>query len=60
MIFTSSVELDERYATRTGQTVVIVRPLTEAEADPEVGPMFRVRFPDGFEGDAFEDELVGL
>jgi hypothetical protein len=45
----------EKLRERTGQTVEIIRPLTEA--DPEVGPMFRVRFPDGHENDAFGEEL---
>lgn len=43
---------------RSGQGVEILRPLTAQEADAgEVGPMFRVRFDDGFETDAFDDEL---
>ncbi len=46
------------YPERTGQTVDIVRPLTDAEHDrAEVGQMFRIRFDDGIEADAFEDEL---
>lgn len=46
---------------RTGQKVEILRPLTEKEADLfETGPMYRVRFPDGFESDAFEDELLDV
>lgn len=36
----------------------IVRPLTLDEADEEVGQMFKVRFDDGTEVDAFEDELT--
>lgn len=43
---------------RTGQAVEILRPLTSDEADlDEVGPMFRIRFSDGYETDAFEEEL---
>ena len=50
---------DSTYNDRTGQKVEVLRPLTEKEADLlETGPMFRVRFPDGLEIDAFEDELI--
>ena len=43
---------------RSGQRCEVVRPLDESEADiDEVGPMFRVRFDDGFETDAFIYEL---
>lgn len=37
--------------------VVIVRPLTEDEADAEVGPMYLVSDKDGTEHHVFEDEL---
>ena len=41
-----------------GTEVEIIRPLTEDEADIfDVGNMYRVRFEDGYETDAFEDEL---
>ena len=42
---------------RSGQQVEIIRQLTKDEADDEVGKMFKIRFNDGFEADAFEDEL---
>lgn len=43
---------------RTGQKCRVIRPLTEAEADiSDVGPMYKVMFQDGFQTDAFEDEL---
>lgn len=42
---------------RTGSSCEIIRKLTEKEADPEVGSMYHIRFEDGFETDAFEDEL---
>lgn len=42
---------------RTRQQVTVLRRLGLDEADEEVGPMYRVRFQDGFEGDVFEDEL---
>lgn len=51
---TGEVEL----AKRTGQSVTIIRLLTAAEADlDETGPMYRVRFEDGYEDDVFSDEL---
>ena len=41
-----------------GTEVEIIRPLTDKECDiEEVGNMYRVRFFDGHEQDAFEDEL---
>lgn len=50
---------DRRLNHRSGQTVKVVRALTEKEADIEdVGKMFHVRFADGFETDAFADELT--
>ena len=50
---------DSSLNTRSGQKVEVLRPLTDKEADLfETGPMHRVRFPDGFESDAFEDELL--
>jgi hypothetical protein len=41
----------------SGQRAVIVRQLGTDEVDDEVGPMYRVRFDDGEEFDAFDDEL---
>lgn len=42
-----------------GQQATVVRPLDDTEADlHETGAMYRVRFPDGFEYDVFEDELL--
>lgn len=41
-----------------GTDVKIIRPLIETECDIEdVGNMYKVRFADGYERDAFEDEL---
>ena len=41
-----------------GTEVEIIRPLTEKECDiADVGNMYKVRFFDGYERDAFEDEL---
>lgn len=42
-----------------GAEVTVLGPLPESEYDKEdVGPMFMIRFPDGKEIDAFEDELI--
>lgn len=42
----------------SGQTCEVIRLLDCTEVDDEVGPMYRVRFADGYDGgDAFEDEL---
>ena len=44
---------------RSGETVTVIRALTEEEADLEdVGPMYKIEFSDGFRTDAFEDELT--
>ena len=44
-----------------GTEVEVIRPLTDKECDTEeVGRMYRVRFHDGYERDAFEDELTPL
>lgn len=41
-----------------GTDVEVIRPLTEDEVDIfDVGNMYKVRFSDGYERDAFEDEL---
>ena len=55
MIFRST---DTSYRDRSGTPVEIVRPLNDEEHNNyEVGDMFRVRFSDGAEADAFVDEL---
>ena len=52
---------DSELNCRSGQIVDVIRPLTEKEADiEEVGPMFRIEFADGFQTDAFEDELKAI
>lgn len=63
-IFTSSSSIvgAPGYPERSGQQVTVLRPLRlgddpSADADMEVGPMFRVRFTDGAEADAYDDEL---
>lgn len=50
---------DSALNARTGQSVVVLRALTEQEADiADVGKMFHIRFEDGYETDAFADELT--
>lgn len=52
---------DTTWNCRTGEICEVIRPLTEQEADiSDVGPMFKIRFLDGTETDAFEDELKFL
>lgn len=42
----------------SGEKAVILKELTEDECDiEEVGRMYRIRFSENFEVDAFEDEL---
>lgn len=49
---------DSEWMKRDGEKCVVIRPLTEDEADIfDVGSMYRIRFSDGIETDAFEDEL---
>ena len=52
---------DSELNCRSGQIVEIIRPLTEKEADiAEVGMMYKIKFADGFQVDAFEDELKAI
>ena len=49
---------DSKLNNRSGEVVEVLRALTSDEADlNDVGPMYKIRFADGFETDAFEDEL---
>lgn len=58
-LFTDTGHDDHELLDHSGQTATIVRQLEfGTEVDPEVGPMYRVRFDDGAEFDAFEDELT--
>ena len=52
----------KQYEDRVGQSFAVLRPLTVNEIDlEEVGPMFRIRFEDGFETDAWPEEVcVGI
>ncbi|MCI6676082.1 MAG: hypothetical protein MSG78_04120 [Clostridiales bacterium] len=50
--------IDTELSKYNGTDVEVIRPLTETECDIEdVGNMYKVRFSDGYERDAFEDEL---
>ena len=54
-IFNTTDSELEKY---NGTEVEVIRPLTEKECDiADVGNMYKVRFYDGYERDAFEDEL---
>lgn len=57
MIFQTT---DSNLATRNGHTVTVVKAISEPDAyhDEEVLPMYRVRFPDGFETEVWDDELA--
>lgn len=48
---------DSTWNSRSGEIVEVLRHLTKDEVDPEVGPMYKIRFSDGTETDAFGDEL---
>lgn len=53
--------VDSELTKYSGTEVEVIRPLTDKECDiEEVGRMYRVRFYDGYERDAFEDELTPL
>lgn len=61
--FTSSSATDGApgYRERSGQTVEIVEEIDQ-ETDPDkeeadVAPLYRIRFEDGVETEAFDDEL---
>lgn len=49
-----------QHADRNGQTFVVVRKISEPdeEHDAESLPMYRIRFNDGFEIDAFQNEFA--
>lgn len=48
----------DQYAEREGQECEVLRELTDGERDPEVGPMYRIRFADGQEIDVWPEELA--
>lgn len=47
----------DQYRDRMGQRFTILRELTDQEKDPEVGRMYKIRFADGTEIDAWPEEL---
>lgn len=47
---------EERLRMRTGQKALV---LALVETDPECSPLYRVRFPDGYEAEVYEEELSG-
>lgn len=56
--YAPDTDIEHELLAHSGQRCVVMRPLTEEEADiSDVGPMYRVRFEDGFEADAYDDEL---
>ena len=53
------------YTAHAGRAVMVLRALDETEADPPspddgIEPMFKVRAADGWEGSAYESELLPL
>jgi hypothetical protein len=56
--FTPTAEKNSRGVRLQAGPCTVVRQLSEAEADREVGPMFRIRQVDGELVDAFADELA--
>lgn len=51
------------YTAHAGQVVEIVRPLVEGseyDDDEQADPMYHIRAADGWEGDAWESELLEL
>lgn len=52
-------DLKRELIAHDGQKVRVLRPLSTEEADLfDVGPMYKVRFEDGYETDVFGDELT--
>jgi hypothetical protein len=47
----------DQYADRIGQRFSVIRELTDAERGAEVGTMYRIRFADGTEIDAWPEEV---
>lgn len=58
----SAVDGAPGFRERSGETVTIVAEIREDDAevasDEQVARLFRIRFSDGVETEAFEDELV--
>jgi hypothetical protein len=49
---------EERLCNYTGQKALVLG-LVEPSDDPEVSPLYNVRFPDGREAQVWEEELSG-
>lgn len=47
----------EEFASRIGQPFEVLGEVGDDRKDPEVGRMWRIRFPDGFETDAWPEEV---
>lgn len=45
------------YTAHAGQIVEVIGKLPNSQVDPENRPMFRIRAADGWEGEAFGNEL---
>ncbi len=58
----SAVDGAPGFRERSGETVTIVAEIREDDAevasDEQVARLFRIRFSDGVETEAFEDELI--
>jgi hypothetical protein len=53
----------DQFADRKGQTATVVAHITEDTAEvevSEVGPMYTIRFGDGFETEAWPEEVEDL
>ena len=58
MVIFDTDRRDSELMIHDGKEAEVIRPLTEEEADlDDIGPMYKIRFKDGTEADAFEDEL---
>jgi hypothetical protein len=59
--FTYSGQDEEELRKRNGWVATVERRLTRKENDlAETGPMYHLRFDDGYERDAFRDELTRI
>ena len=65
MVFTgdhvvfATTEIDEpELRQHKDQSAIVIKPVTDYNA--EEGSIYRIRFPDGFECEAFIDELIPL
>lgn len=58
----SAVDGAPGFRERSGETVTVIAEIreddTEVTSDDEVARLYRIRFSDGVETEAFEDELI--